>query len=163
MKRAIIFITTFILWLLLTWSLNWQHIVIGLAAALIIAVVFGKSVIKNPHKYVEVGRYFWGLCYIPVFIWECIKSNFDVAYRVLHPKMPINPGIVKVKTNLTSEMGRTFLANSITMTPGTLTVDIDEEGGYLYIHWINIKATEVEEASKKIVAKFEKFLIKMFD
>ncbi|MBU4484577.1 Na+/H+ antiporter subunit E [bacterium] len=163
MKRAIIFITTFILWLLLTWSLNWQHIVIGLAAALIIAMVFGKSVIKNPHKYVEVGRYFWGLCYIPVFIWECIKSNFDVAYRVLHPKMPINPGIVKVKTNLTSEMGRTFLANSITMTPGTLTVDIDEEGGYLYIHWINIKATEVEEASKKIVAKFEKFLIKMFD
>ena len=116
---------------------------------------------KEPRKCFQITRWFWALCYIPMFIWECIKANLDVAYRVLHPLMPINPGIVKVKTTLKSDMGKMALANSITMTPGTLSVDID--GQYLYIHWINVKATEVEEASKKIIARFEKLLIKIFD
>ncbi len=89
------------------------------------------------------------------------KANFDVAFRVLHPKRPINPGIVKIKTRIKSEMGKTFLANSITLTPGTFTVDIKDE--FLYIHWINVKTTDVEEASRTIAGRFEKFLIKIFD
>ena len=89
------------------------------------------------------------------------KANFDVAYRVLHPKMPISPGIVKVKTGLKSEMARTFLANSITLTPGTMTVDIKDD--HLYIHWINVRHTEVEDASKDIVSRFEPLLKKIFD
>jgi multicomponent Na+:H+ antiporter subunit E len=89
------------------------------------------------------------------------KANFDVAYRVLHPKMPISPGIVKVKTKLKSEIGIAFLANSITLTPGTFTVDL--KGQHLYIHCINVKHMDVEEASKDILERFEKLLIKIFD
>ena len=77
--------------------------------------------------------------YIFVFLGELIKSNFDVAARVANPKLPINPGIVKVKTKLKSKLGRIMLANSITLTPGTLTVDIDEDTNELYIHWIYAK------------------------
>ncbi len=102
------------------------------------------------------------IAYIPYFFWYCILANFDVAYRVLHPKMPIKPGIVKVKTNLKSDAGRTFLANSITLTPGTLSVDITDEG-YLYVHWINVKTIDIEEASKEIVAKFEYFLKHIYE
>ena len=69
---------------------------------------------------------------------------------------------MKVKTRLTSESGRTALANSITLTPGTMTVDITADG-YLYIHWINVTATDVEEASRRIVAQFERYLSKIFD
>ena len=75
--------------------------------------------------------------------------------------MPIKPGIVKVKTGLKSELAKTMLANSITMTPGTLSVDID--GQYLYIHWIYVRATEVEEASQRIVGRFEPLLARIFD
>jgi multicomponent Na+:H+ antiporter subunit E len=92
-----------------------------------------------------------------------IKANFDVAYRVVHPKLPIKPGIVKVKTKLKSDTGLTFLANSITLTPGTMSVDIDKENGYLYIHWINVKSTDLEKATEIIVSRFEKILEKIFE
>lgn len=101
--------------------------------------------------------------YVPVFIWECIKANIDVACRVIHPALPINPGIVKVKTTLTSATGLTFLANSITLTPGTLTVDIDKQNGILYIHWINVTEKDVERATEVIVAYFERILKKTFE
>ena len=76
--------------------------------------------------------------------------------------MPISPGIVKIKTNLTTDSGITALANSITLTPGTLTVDITDDG-FLYIHWINVKSDDVEQATKLISQKFEWFLKKIFE
>jgi multicomponent Na+:H+ antiporter subunit E len=97
-----------------------------------------------------------------VLFYYMLIANLDVVYRVIHPKMPIKPGIVKVKTRLQSESGRTALANSITLTPGTLTVDITDDG-FLYIHWINTQATGIEEASKRIVSRFETLLEKIFD
>ncbi len=91
-----------------------------------------------------------------------MKANLDVVYRALHPKMPINPGIVKIKTELTTESGITALANSITLTPGTLTVDLTDDG-FLYVHWINVKSDDIEEATKHIAYKFEWFLKKIFE
>ena len=85
----------------------------------------------------------------------------DVAYRVLHPKMPIKPGIVKVKTKLKTDIAKTFLANSITMTPGTLSVDIKDE--FLYIHWIYVRDEGMEKATEIIVDKFEKHLKRIFE
>ena len=76
--------------------------------------------------------------------------------------MPIKPGIVKIKTNLKTESGITALANSITLTPGTLTVDLTDDG-YLYIHWIYVKAEDVEGATQHIARKFEWFLEKIFE
>ena len=99
--------------------------------------------------------------YLLVFIWEIIKANFDVAYRVMHPAMPIKPGIVKVKLNIKSEFGRAMLANSITMTPGTISLDIIND--YLYIHWIYVFSTNPDEYRDSIAGNFEKILIKIFD
>lgn len=161
MKRVVLFLAAFILWLLLTWTLNSQNLIAGAVAAFVVALVFGDIFVQKPGKCFQAARWFWFLQYLYIFIWECIKANFDVAYRVLHPSMPIKPGIVKVKTGLKSEIARMMLANSITMTPGTLTVDID--GEYLYIHWIYVQATGIEEASEKIVGKFEPLLAKVFD
>lgn len=104
--------------------------------------------------------FLFSLIYIFVFIKELIVSNLDVARRVVNPKLPIKPGIVKVKTKLRSRIGKTILANSITLTPGTLTVDIKDE--YLYIHWIEIKEDDLEGATKAIVEKFEKYLEVIF-
>jgi len=86
-----------------------------------------------------------------------------VAYRVCHPDLPINPGIVKVKTTLKSDTGLTFLANSITLTPGTMSVDIDQENGFLYIHWIDVKDKDIEKATEIIVKTFEDVLRRIFE
>ncbi|MBI9102073.1 MAG: Na+/H+ antiporter subunit E [Spirochaetales bacterium] len=95
-----------------------------------------------------------------VFLFELIKSNIDVMSRVITPKVRINPAVVEVKTKLKSKLGRLALANSITLTPGTLTVDIMEDK--LYIHWIDASSTDVEKATEKIVDKFEKHLEVIF-
>jgi multicomponent Na+:H+ antiporter subunit E len=99
---------------------------------------------------------------VPVFLYYLVKANFDVMYRALHPQMPIKPGIVKIKTNLKTDSAITALANSITLTPGTLTVDVTDDG-YLYIHWINVAAEDVEQATKHISETFEWFIKRIFE
>jgi len=135
---------------------------VGIGVSLLVTLIFGERFSRKPIKWFEPQRYFWLIVlYMPFFVWQCIKANLDVAYRVLHPKMPIEPGIVKVRTRLKSKIGRTVLANSITMTPGTLSVDIKDE--YLYIHWIKVYAKDEENATRIIVKKFERFLVRIFE
>ena len=81
--------------------------------------------------------------------------------RVLHPALPIKPGIVKVKTNLKTDVGRTTLANSITMTPGTITVDIIDD--IIYVHWIYVSSTDPEIYTEKISGRFEKYIRRIFE
>lgn len=161
MKRVILIIFSFIGWILLTWTLNWQNLFCGSVVSVTVGLIFGNLLIINTHKIFQIKRWFWFFVYIPFFIWEMAKANFDVAYRVIHPKMPINPGIVKVKTKIKSDFGKVILANSITLTPGTFTVDIKDE--FLYIHCINVRHTKIIEASKDIVGRFETLLLKIFD
>jgi multicomponent Na+:H+ antiporter subunit E len=91
-----------------------------------------------------------------------IMANFDVLYRALHPQLPIKPGIVKIKTRLKTASARVALANSITLTPGTMTVDLTDDGT-LYVHWINVKSTDTEKATEYIAKPFEYFLSKIFE
>ena len=160
-RKIILIIFSFAIWLLLTWTLNWQNLIVGGAVSVLVGLLFGNLFVEDPMRVLQPQRWFWMLVYIPVFLWEMAKANFDVAYRVIHPKMPINPGIVKIKTGLKSEMGKTFLANSITLTPGTFTVDLKDE--FLYIHCINVREKEISKASEQIAGRFEKLLIKIFD
>jgi len=162
--RLLLFVFSFIVWCFLSWVPDTQHLIVGVFVALFIAFITGDLFITRPHLLKHPQRWlyfiFW---YLPVFLWECIKANIDVAYRVLHPKLPINPGIVKVKTNLKSDTGITFLANSITLTPGTMSVDIDKDNGILYVHWIDVKDKNIEGATKLVVARFERMLTKIFE
>jgi len=162
MKRLIYFILGFIVWMLLTWSTDIQIVIAGLIASAIVAILFHEILPKEHHLFISPMRLFWLLVYLPVFFYYVMKANLDVVYRALHPKMPIKPGIVKIKTQLTTESGITALANSITLTPGTLTVDLTDDG-FLYIHWINVKSDDIEEATKHIAYKFEWFLKKIFE
>jgi len=162
-SRIILFFLAFLVWMGLTWPPDWQHAFIGVFVAGFVAYMTGDMFVKRPHMFKSPKRYFWFLYYIPIFIWECFKANIDVAYRVGHPDMPINPGIVKVKTILRSDTGLTFLANSITLTPGTLSVDVDQENGFLYVHWINVKDKDIDRATSLIVHRFERILKRIFE
>ncbi len=94
--------------------------------------------------------------YIPVFIWKLLLANLDVARRVISPKIPLNPGIVKVKTALQGDFGKLTLANSITLTPGTLSIDVIDD--YLFIHTVDVKGMTEAENREEISATFEKIL-----
>lgn len=152
-------------WLLLSAPFSVQELIFGMVTAGIIALL----PLGGNKLYGEVSlmpkRLIYAVAYLFKFLGAVVKSNLDVAFRVLHPKLPINPGIVKVKTRLSSRMGRLFLANSITLTPGTITVE--SEGEDLYIHWLNVEdaadqGRDVEENTAKIVGGFEKYLEVIF-
>ena len=163
MDRVVQFLIALAVWLLVTWSLHPQNLVAGLLVALLCAILLGRLFPKGAGEVAPgslARRVVWFLYYILVFLVYCLRANFDVAYRVLNVNLPIRPGIVKVKTTLQSDMGKTLLANSITLTPGTLTVDI--VGQDLYIHWIYVASDDPEEQTQIIVSRFERILEKVF-
>ena len=162
-SRIILFILANIVWALLNWVPDWQNLLIGVFVSAFVSFLTGDLFPGRIKALFNPRRYFWALYYIPVFLWECLKANIDVAYRVLHPDLPIRPGIVKIKTNLKSDIALTFLANSITLTPGTMCIDINREEGILYIHWINVLDDSIEGATAIISAKFERILKGIFE
>lgn len=144
-------IICFITYLLLTtgsgsdvvnlWS--YEELIFGLIFSLICGFITRKLFVKKDFRMLNPVRWFSFIAYLFTFFVAMAKANFDVAYRVITGK--INPGIVRISPDLKTDFGITLLANSITLTPGTLSVDIDEDNNDLYIHWINVK----DESLKK--------------
>ncbi len=161
MKRFLHFLILLVVWAMLTWSVHWQDLLVGFAVALLAEIMLGDIFPTGVVKIFYPRRFFWLVVYAVDFFWYVILANFDVAYRVLNIYLPIRPGIVKVRTRLKTDMARTFLANSITLTPGTLTVDFVDD--HIYVHWINITSEDPEEETELIVRKFEKLLERIFE
>lgn len=163
-RKIILFFAAFVVWCLFNWIPDTAHLLIGVPVAAIVAILMGGLVVQRPHLMRHSRRYGCFIFqYVPLFLWEVLKANIDVAYRAMHPDLPIRPGIVKVKTSLESDIACTMLANSITLTPGTMSVDIDMERSVLYIHWIDVHAQDTETASRAIVERFERLLRKIFE
>ncbi len=154
-------IVLFVIWVIMTQSFDPQEMSVGLVVAAIISLMAPGVAGPEPRKWLQPKRYIYAFIYIFYFLYAMVKANIDVALRVINPKLPINPGIVKVKTKLKTNAGKLALANSITLTPGTLSVDI--KGKYLYIHWIDVKKPDIEGASQEIVRGFERFLEVIFE
>lgn len=167
MRRVIYFFVALIVWVFGAWPFVDGHIDVqmmtaGVITSLIVAVLFHEILPKEHHVFVSPVRAFWLLVYVPVFLYYMVKANVDVMYRALHPKLPIRPGIVKIKTNLKTDSAITALANSITLTPGTMTMDLTDDG-FLYIHWIYVRSDDVEQATKHISETFEWFIKRIFE
>lgn len=162
-SKIVLFVLAYTLWALLNWAPNWQDLLIGAFVSIFVVWLTGNMFPARFNAIFDVKRYLWAVYYIVILIYECFKANLDVAYRVIHPDLLIRPGIVKIRTALESDIALTFLANSITLTPGTMTVDIDRDNGILYIHWINVVDEDIERATKLIVGKFETILKRIFE
>lgn len=165
--NSLLFVFWFILWILISWPPDTRDIISGVLVSLFITFMTTDLMISNAPEsgrdrsiLRRLSRLGWFVCYVFVFLWECLKANIDVAYRVIHSNLPIKPGTIKVNVSLTSDIGLTFLANSITLTPGTTTVDVDKERGFLYIHMLYVKE---DRSGPKVVSKFENILKRIFE
>jgi multicomponent Na+:H+ antiporter subunit E len=155
------FIVMMIAWLLLNWTINPVNIVIGAVLSLLMSIIFCSKCSVFEGINLTPKAFIYTFIYLFVFIIALIKANIDVTRRILSPKMSINPGVVKVKTKLKSKMARLILANSITLTPGTFTIQVEEDT--FYVHWISASTDDVEEATKQIVSNFEKYLEVLYE
>lgn len=98
--------------------------------------------------------------YVVLFLKELLTANIDVAYRVLHPSMPIEPDVVEFPLRVQTDGAITTIANSITLTPGTLTMEHDEDTNTLYVHGI---VGRRREAVVEPIRRWEDLLLVVFD
>ncbi|HIH44071.1 MAG TPA: Na+/H+ antiporter subunit E [Candidatus Methanoperedenaceae archaeon] len=112
------------------------HLSLGVICSFIVAYMFNDLLFGSDAKPGRVLlRAYRLLAYIPWLLYQIALSNWDVFKRVMQPEMPINPQVIKFRSGLSGELALTIFANSITLTPGTVTVDIDKDGTF-YVHAI---------------------------
>ncbi len=157
---VVMFATLFLFWVLLNGTLALDTLGVGVLASLIIVFLFRDGLSFFTEFRATPQAIAAGFGYYGYFFKELVKSNLKLTVIVLSPVMPIKPGIVKVRTRLKTRMGRLMLANSITLTPGTLTVELD--GEWIYVHWVTVESVDIDTATATIVAGFEHYLEVMY-
>ena len=159
---AATFVVCFVFWVLLTWSFTVQELLTGAIVSLLVALFSARFFIRedagwllNPARFFACIGFWCG-----TFVSELVKANLNMARICFGGCKDINPGIVKIPTEMKSDYGLAALSNSITLTPGTITMEVTEEDerNYLYVHWIDVKETDPEKAGEAIKGNLEKGL-----
>jgi len=159
---TIIFLFT--IYLVYTGALTGMDILLGILGSLIIGSFTADLLISNPRKLINVGRWAYLLLYTILYLTIIeIKAHWSVVKIILHPKMPMNPSIVRIPYNVITDYAKTTIANSITNTPGTIVVDVDEKRKTFYVHWIKADVVEDEKAKEMVSATFEYYAKRIFD
>ena len=143
----------FLLWMILTANFQTFNILVGITVSFSIALLYTKLFV---HKAFEFISPVWLVFYLFVLLKNLIISNIQISKRILSKDMNLSPAIISVKTGLESDWKKLLLANSITLTPGTLTLDIKDD--MLFIHVI-----EYDEGSNKedITKEFEDIIARI--
>ena len=159
-RTLITFFFLSIIWFLFTFSLDPFSLLLGGVFSLTIAIAANDLFIEK-HEKIQQGtlpRFEFFIVYVFVLLFEIYLASFIVVYLVI--TMKIKPGIVKIKTKLKSHFAQALLANSITLTPGTVSVDLQKE--YLCIHWLVVKTKEAHKAAQMIKGSYEALLGRIF-
>lgn len=155
----VLWVLLFVVWLVVNASLELPIVVVGAVLSFVLAWIFvRRSEVWRIECTPRTAFHF--LAYTGVFLVELVKANLNMLRYVYAPRIDIHPGIVKVNMQLKSPLGRLALANSIALTPGSLVMDI--EGNALFIHWLDVRTTDPEEATAMIVDPFERHLGAVF-
>jgi multicomponent Na+:H+ antiporter subunit E len=111
----------YVLWLLLSQSYNAFHMTLGLLVSFTVALLSTE----RGKLHVEKARWSRMLAYVPWLLWRILQSGLHLSYLILHPRLPIDPKLISYQTRLKDEVGVVLLGNSITLTPGTITVEVN--------------------------------------
>jgi len=130
----------FLFWMLLSGKFDAFHLTLGVICCGVASYLFHDLLFANVRvgdMRIIAGRF---IRYIPWLLWQIALSNIHVASLVLSRKMPIDPRVIKFKTKLETDISMVTLANSITLTPGTITMDIKD--GVFYVHAVSQKVAD---------------------
>ncbi len=156
MKRVLsTFVVLYVLWIAMA-GVSLEELIAGAVIALVVSLVIKNLSVYDYSIGIILSVIKFIVLYLPLFLWKLIVANVSLAKIVLNPKLPINPGFVRIKTGLDSDVSKLILANSITLTPGTLSVDVEEDE--LLIHWVDVKGSTQDDYFKEISKDFEKTL-----
>jgi multicomponent Na+:H+ antiporter subunit E len=148
------------LWFAANSSFAFETLVTGASISAILAYLFTRKASAWRDIRFSPKRAYHFVLYTGVFVIELVRANISLMRCVFSPRIVIKPGIVRIKTKLKTPIGRLALANSIGLTPGSLVIDINGED--IFIHWLDVKTTDTDEATRAIAGAFEKHLGKTF-
>lgn len=157
---GILFFTLMLFWVMLVESLALDTLMIGALVSLSVALLYRDGLSFFTEFRATPAAFVAGGLYYAYFFRQLVRSNLRLAAIVLSPELPVRPGIIKIRTGLKTRMGRLMLANSITLTPGTLTVEVS--GEWLYVHCVTVGSLDAEHATAEISAGFERYLEVMY-
>jgi len=130
----------FVFWVLLSGKFDMFHLTIGVICSIVVAHLTHDLLFANVRvgeTMVIVRRF---IIYIPWLIYQIIRANIYVACLALSPRMPIDPHVLRFRTKLESDISWVTLANSITLTPGTITMDIKD--GEFFVHALDKRVAD---------------------
>ena len=154
MRYIYTFLIMFGFWILLSGKFDLFHLTLGVISSALVSFLSTDLFMyeKDKNRLSTAVRF---LLYLPWLLYQIVLSTLHVTFLALHPKMKglIDPTIVTFKTNLKTDIAKVALANSITLTPGTITIRI--EGQIFYVHAISRKAAaglpgEMEDRLAKV-------------
>jgi multicomponent Na+:H+ antiporter subunit E len=148
------------LWFAANSSFALEALVTGASISAVLAYLFTRKASPWRHIRYSPKRAYHFVLYTGVFAVELVRANISLMRCVFAPRIVIKPGIVKIKTKLKTPVGRLALVNSIGLTPGSLVIDI--KGEDIFIHWLDVKTIDTDEATRAIAGPFEKHLGKTF-
>jgi multicomponent Na+:H+ antiporter subunit E len=164
LKRAILpILMAFVVYVIFSGSVSIYDIITGIVISVVAGLLFSELLVTSVSKSLNLKRlgYLIKYAFYYFFVAEYLAHK-DVIKRILNPKMPINPGIVRVPYEVSTDYAVVGVANSIINTPGTVVIDLDEEKKLFYVHWIDVTTQEPKECRKAICESFEKYLTKVF-
>ena len=134
-----LFTLLFLIWLLLSGIYTDLLLGLGLLSCLVVVAVCRRMKIVDPEGH--PNHLIPGLLrYIPWLLWAIVKANIDVVRRILHPRLPMSPRVIRVEASQKTHLGQVIYANSITLTPGTVTIETDE--GIIDVHALTRETAE---------------------
>ncbi len=127
MGSIFIFVLLMAFWLLISASADWQHLVVGAIFCTILTVFWSNLNISTYNKtnFTALQVFLLTKYFIRLLI-EVVVANISVALIVLNPRLPISPGIVIMRCDLERSLTRVLFVNSITLCPGTITVELED-------------------------------------
>ncbi|SIQ48908.1 multicomponent Na+:H+ antiporter subunit E [Alkalispirochaeta americana] len=147
-------------WLLFTGSLDRESLVLGGLCSFLVALLTFDSFIAETEVAWRslVPRMHWGICYLLLLLWKIYQSSFVMAWIMLSGSF--RPRVVHFRTRLRSDIARAMLATSITLTPGTVALEMDED--HLVVHWMSASTSHSRHAGVLIMGGFEKLLRRLW-
>jgi multicomponent Na+:H+ antiporter subunit E len=135
-------VALFAFWFMLSGRTDPEHLIIGAASSVGIAVIYRPLVLfrwrgrprQETHPFWELP-WLRLLGYLPYLSWEIIRANIQVAILILSPRLPIQPSMVEFEKRLPGPVAQLILAHSITLTPGTVTVDVVGDRFLIHALW----------------------------
>ncbi|MBX3096446.1 MAG: Na+/H+ antiporter subunit E [Fimbriimonadaceae bacterium] len=150
-----------LIWVAVTRVITPLNFTLGFALGFVILGLLGlRGVVDSP----QYGRRVFKIVgFSAFFVYELVLANIRMASEVFRPRSELKPGVVAVPLDIKGDSAIAFLANVITLTPGTLSLDVSPDRKTLYVHVMKIKGGDVDKVVQEIKDGFERRLIELFD